>query len=68
MSKSKITLSQLETFLMKAGDILRSSMDSSEYKEFIFGMLFIKRLSIRNISFEISKKSIFLTARIVMVD
>jgi len=27
MNKSKITLSQLETFLMKAADILRGKMD-----------------------------------------
>ena len=41
----KIKLSGLESFLMRIADYLRKNMEESEYKEYIFGLLFLKRMS-----------------------
>ena len=47
LGTGKLSREQLERYLWSAADILRGSIDSSDYKNFIFGLLFLKRLSDR---------------------
>ena len=46
-SEEALSVAQLEQYLWSAADILRGSIDSSDYKTYIFGLLFLKRLSDR---------------------
>ena len=45
MNPEKITLSQLEQYLSKAAWILKGPVDASDFKVYIFPLLFFKRLS-----------------------
>ncbi len=42
---TKINLETLKSHLWESANILRGSIDASDYKNYIFGMLFLKRLS-----------------------
>ncbi|MFD0991162.1 N-6 DNA methylase [Mariniflexile jejuense] len=43
MAQNKLTLSTLESWLWDSANILRGSIDSSDFKNYIFGLLFLKR-------------------------
>lgn len=53
--KTKISLSRLETFLKAECDRLRTSMDASEYKNYLIALLFLKRI---NDQFDIDRKKL----------
>lgn len=53
--KTKISLSRLETFLKAECDRLRTSMDASEYKNYLIALLFLKRI---NDQFGIDRKKL----------
>lgn len=43
MSTNKLTIDVLESWLWDSANILRGSIDSSDFKNYIFGLLFLKR-------------------------
>ncbi len=45
MNKNKLTLSQLEQYLSKSAWILKGPVDASDFKVYIFPLLFFKRIS-----------------------
>ncbi|MCB9210918.1 MAG: N-6 DNA methylase [Ignavibacteriales bacterium] len=45
MSKKKLSLKKLETFLENTAEDLRGNMDASEFKEYIIAMMFLKRIN-----------------------
>lgn len=49
----KLTLQKLEKTLWDAADILRGELNAAQYMDYIFGLLFLKRM---NDQFEIEKK------------
>ena len=42
---SKITKQQLKSYLWESANILRGKIDSGDFKHYILGLLFYKRLS-----------------------
>ena len=42
---SKLTKQQLQSYLWESANILRGKIDSGDFKHYILGLLFFKRLS-----------------------
>lgn len=41
-TESTLSLDSLESHLWEAADVLRGSIDATDYKNYIFGLLFLK--------------------------
>jgi type I restriction enzyme M protein len=55
MSQTPISLSQLESHLWEAANILRGPVDAADFKSYVFPMLFFKRISdVRDEEFELA--------------
>lgn len=50
----KLTVQKLESTLWSAADILRGELSAAEYKDYIFGLLFLKRM---NDQFKVERQS-----------
>ncbi|WP_243169674.1 type I restriction-modification system subunit M N-terminal domain-containing protein [Clostridium algidicarnis] len=48
----RLTMQKLESTLWKAADILRGELNAAQYMDYIFGLLFLKRM---NDEFEIER-------------
>lgn len=52
---AKLTLQELESTLWKAADILSGELNAAEYKDYIFGLLFLKKM---NDEFAVERKAL----------
>src|SRR3990172_4554753 len=65
----RLTQAELDSFLDKAADILRGNVDHSEFRGYVFALLFFKRISdvyqeeVRKLTAELGDESLALDPR-----
>ena len=67
---AQLTQQQLESHLWESANILRGSIDSSDYKNYIFGLLFLKRLNdvFVETAKELKKKKVTITVGMIVMN